>query len=149
MGGGDPAAELGARTNPELVEDPGLVRLDGLHGDEQRLGDLAVLLSFPHQLGDPLLGGGELAGRGRHGTADAGEVVSRPPRPQRRAEVLEDAKRLFQGGAGGSLLLGPPLHFALDQQGPGQLEGLGHPPVLHQGLLQRPARRRKIAPEPR
>jgi hypothetical protein len=37
--------------------------LDGLHGDEQGIGDLAVLLPLADQLGDLLLGGGEPAGR--------------------------------------------------------------------------------------
>ena len=145
VGRGDPAGEFGARTNPELVEDSRQVRLDGLHGDEQDVGDLAVLLPFPHQLGDPLLGGCELVGR-QHGTADTGEVVSRPLPPQRRTEGLKETKRLLQGGAGGSLLLGSAFHLALYQQGPGQLEGLRHPPVLHQSLLQRRTGPRQIAP---
>lgn len=115
------------------------------YGDEQGIGDLAVLLPLADQLGDPLLGGGELAGR-RHRAADTGEVVLRPLRPERRAEGLEETKRLLQGGAGGSFLLGSALHLALHQQGAGQLEGLRHAPVLHQGLLQRRARSRQIAP---
>ena len=66
--------------------------------------------------------------------------------PQRRTERLKETKRLLQGGAGGSLLLGSALHLALHQQGPGQLEGLRHPPVLHQSLLQRRTGPRQIAP---
>jgi hypothetical protein len=70
---------LGAGVDVQLAECVGEVGFDGLLGDEQPLGDLAVGLPGSGQIGDAQFAGGEgvaAAGRGAPGAGAGGEQFS-------------------------------------------------------------------------
>jgi hypothetical protein len=61
----------------------------------ERRGHFAVRPSFGDELGDTSLRSGQLTARGRP-AADPPELGARALRPQRRAQLLEQTKRLLE-----------------------------------------------------
>src|SRR4051794_28140865 len=96
------AHELHARADVELPIDARQMRLDGLLGHEQRLGDLAIRHAVGRHARDPQLVRRELVALLRAGMARLlarrGELLLRPPGEHRRAgtqgELLALAQRL-------------------------------------------------------
>ena len=105
-------AELGTRTDAELLVDAGEVRLDGLRADERRFRDLPIRHPGRRQLGDPALALGQLI-RGSMTEAEPGDLVPRALRPRRRAQLLEDRERLGQRVSRRQLPIGATLELAL------------------------------------
>src|SRR5437867_1313065 len=130
-----PRPELAAGPHPELAIDASEVPLDRLRAHEQAVRYLLVGSPGHGQLGDLALGGSEIARRGG-ATADPRQLVNGLGRPQRRAELLEDGRCLFQRVARGPLVAGPALHAPEGEQRAGQLEWLTHPVVKPDGALE-------------
>ena len=98
------------RGDVELAERAPQVRLDGLLGDEQRLGDLAVRASRGGELHDAQLAWGERVRAGAIGCprpdADRGELGPRSALQGSGAAPRCQRERLEQGLAGGAPLSG-------------------------------------------
>ena len=121
MTGGERSCQLGALSDAELSEDAREVTLDRPVGDEQRRRDLAIRLSLGDECRDPLLGGGERAGR-RRTPADSAKLAPSPLRPERGAAPLEDRERVLQRGARISTSFRAALHGAERQERPTVVE---------------------------
>ena len=109
-----PEGQLGARSGRRASVDA-REALDGVLGEEERGGDLAVRAALGDERRDPALGLGQLAARGR-AAADARQLGARLLGPERRAEALERGERLLEGGAGGAAPLRAPLRPAEREQ---------------------------------
>jgi len=92
--------DLGPGADTELVVDPGEVGLHGADAHEQRVGDLLVGQARADELGDPLLGGGEVPGWGA--ASDPAELRPRPVGPKWSAELLKACERTLERGPGGA-----------------------------------------------
>ena len=87
--------ELVATGDVELAVDPAQVRLGGIGGDEQRLGDLAVGEAFGGEPRDAQFAGGERVAAsdrvppwlGTGGDQLGARMVRDPPRPQAVGEI--------------------------------------------------------------
>src|SRR5438552_14080833 len=130
-----PHRQLAARAHPELAIDASEVSLDRLRTHEQAVRDLLVGSPGHGQLGDLALGGSEIAWR-RGATAYPLQLVSGFGRPQLRAELLEDGRRLCQRVARGPLVARPALPASQCAQRAGQLEWLTPPAVTAHGALE-------------
>ena len=113
----------------ELAVDTAEVVLNGVHAQEQDLGDLPVSVTCGGQFGHPLLGGGQVQGCGGP-EANTGQLRHGPLRPQWSAEPVEDLPGFLERFAGGPFLLGPPPQLPLDEQGPAELERHGEALVV-------------------
>src|SRR6266566_2449405 len=89
---GDPSRQLRPRPHPEFAVDPAQVRLDRAHAQEQRVCDLPVRESAPHQVGDLLFGRRQVVRAGRP-SSDPAHLGRGLVGPESRAEPLEDPQR--------------------------------------------------------
>ena len=87
MDGPEAARELARERTPSFAYACVEMRLDGAHGDEQRLRDLLVRAALGRQLDDAPLGRRQLAARRRPPRADAGELRARLARPSRASRA--------------------------------------------------------------
>ena len=140
----EPVRELCAGADAELPIGARQRALDGVLGDEEGRGDLAVGAALGDERRDPALGLGQLTARGR-APADPRQLAPCLLGPERGAEPLEDGERLLERQAGGAALLRSPLRDALREQRTRVLERILSPRVLGQRALEARLGAREIA----
>jgi hypothetical protein len=103
---------LRAAGDPELAIHAAEVRLGGLGGDEQRLGDLAIGEAIGGEPGDTQLAGGQRVAAGDRVApwlgAGGDQLGTRPVCDARRAAAMGEIERAFELGARLDAAPGPP-----------------------------------------
>ena len=109
MAGWELRGQLRAGADAQLAVDPLEICLHGMDADEQGVGHLSVGAPGGDQLRHPRLGRGQVH-RGGGPSADPRQLGTRPFRPRRGAEPLEDLQGLRERVPSLTLPLRPALH---------------------------------------